>query len=111
MNVYNEILNLFIGNDKIRTWMNNPFLIENKVFATDGYALIAIQKDKINTEGVFSPDKTVLERVYPMKKEFEQVISFNKLSEIIKLVPRIDEVIEKDETHECNDCNGSGKVS
>lgn len=115
MNVYNKILNLFIGNDKIRTWMNNPFIIENKVCATDGYALIAMSKNKINTEVFFSPDKTVLERVYPlivqMKKEFEQVISFNNLSEIIKLVPLIDEVIEKDETHECNDCNGSGEVT
>lgn len=111
MNVYNEILNLFINNGYYYDFRNEVFLIGDKVFATDNVALIAMSKDKINTEGIYSPKKDVLEGVYPMKKEFKQVISFSQLSEMMKLVPIIDEVIEKYETTKCNECDGSGEVT
>ena len=102
---------MFIGHGRYREWMKEVFLIDNKVFATDGFALIAMPKDKINTEGVWSGEKTVLGSIYPMKKEFEQVISFSQLSEMMKLVPLVDEVVEKDETAECKECDGSGEVT
>lgn len=111
MNVYNEILNLFIDKGHCNDFRNEVFLIGDKVFATDSVALIAMSKDNINTDGVFCPQKNVLGSIYPMKKEFEQVIPFSQLSEMMKLVPIIDEVIEKDETTKCNECDGSGEVT
>jgi hypothetical protein len=111
MNIYNEILNMFTRSEDLSSWMSAPFVIGNKVFATDNNSLIAMHEYKVDTQGMCSQENERLRDVYPINEKCLEVITFNALSKYMDKVPLIDEFVEKDETVECAECDGSGDVT
>lgn len=109
MEKYNEILNLFVGKD-CREWMRNPFVIGNKVFATDGHMLVAFDSSRVDCSKVEAQDKNKLNRVYPKKDNCSHHISYTLLSEHINKIVKVPEISTNEEEIKCHECDGEGEV-
>lgn len=101
-NIYNEILKLFIGeNEDI---YKKPFLKGNKVIASDGYGLVAFDKNLINCSNILELEKTL--SFFPVEQKFEKIFSYEEVQKWIDEIPI--ETIEHG--IECEECEGDGLV-
>jgi hypothetical protein len=103
MNKYQEILNLFVSEDKMRDWMLTPFVVGNKVIATNGWALVAFDKSKIDCSSLRILDKSKLNGTYPLEENINSHNTVDFLKECFLKVPLVDDY--------CNECKGSGEVT
>jgi hypothetical protein len=109
MKINDEILRKFcISKEKIRPAMMNPFVIQDTVYATNGYIAIAIPKDYAEEDYSDNPVMDKLPTFFNPIKLFDNPYKIN-LCETVKNLPKepIYEVIEN--TEECPDCYGSGE--
>lgn len=124
MNKYKKVLNLFVSNDELRPWMQNPFTIKDKIYATNGYALVVFDLvtfvcnnynttlNKITDIPIiyqFEEDK--LNGVYPLENNLNNTYSINFLKKRFKNVPLIDDFDEEKKIDICTECGGTGVVT
>ena len=112
MNKYQEILNLFVSTDELRNWMMRPFIINSKVFATNGWALVAFDVTNLKVlgdVGYYKEDK--LNGVYPLEHNLDNKYSIDYLKECFKSVPLVEDFDEEEKEDTCDECNGSGEVT
>ncbi len=105
---YEEILELFVGNDELRPQMNTPFEIDNYVYSTDAHTLIRVKKELVKQD--YSSNKTISSAENFIAKKYPCSISVEELKGHISEIPLIDEVEFIDNSVECNECNGCGEV-
>lgn len=102
---YTELLNLFVNDDEMREWQNNPFRIGDKAIATDAFTMVIINAD-------LTPDVQELtdynhENVLSVIPETGGVlgkIDIKDIRSIIKECPKVDV------TKTCDCCEGEGEV-
>ena len=103
-NKYHELLKIFTGGNDIREWMRTPFLVGDKVCATDGKCIIAVPK--FTDEFKDRTEKT--KGVYPLWSNCNTRIELSKLRDAIANVPLLDCYDENETT--CGACSGEGEV-
>lgn len=110
MNTHLEILKTFTGNYPLRTIFDEPFLIENTVYATD--ARIMAWTSSVNVEKEIKPYEKPENIINVIPKERNQnfEIKLNTLKEIFDNAPMIDEVEIIGGYVECSECDGDGEV-
>lgn len=102
-----NIIKSFLRNDNYRPILNKPFEINGKIYATDSYCLIRVDKDKCdfilephdtppNCESVV-PSENINILIDVAKNDFEQYKTEDETSEI-------------GDDIECDTCNGFGEV-
>jgi hypothetical protein len=107
MKKYKEILKMFCSNDMIRYWMKDPFIMGDKVIATDGVFLVAVDKDGLDYNQLSSDYVSKVSKSYPMDYNMNFPISVEELKSLLSAVP----LIEEEETKPCDECNGVGEVT
>lgn len=105
--VYDQILGMFISEDDFRLWMATPFLIGDKVAATDGHSLVTMP-NKGNLEYDDRSDKT--RAVYPVKSNCNAKFTVQQFHDALSKVPLIDGYDEKNKFDYCEECSGAGEV-
>ena len=111
MKPYEEILKLFINPSEIRDWLQKPFIINNKIIASDGFILCSFDKKNIsNTDQISVYPGEKLNGVYPLKHTMKQTISVDLLKDCLKKVPSVDVFETTNKTTQCVECNGDGRV-
>ena len=111
MNNYQKILNLFVSTDEMRNWMQRPFVINSKIHATNGYALVAFDIIKLKEPidfGAYNEEK--LTGVYPLEHNLDNTYTIDYLKECFKKVPLVEDFDKEEKEDTCNECNGSGEV-
>ncbi len=110
MNTHLEILKTFTGNDPLRPVFNEPFMIENTVYATD--ARVMAWTPSVNIEQEIKPYERPenIIKVIPetQNKNFE--IKLSKLKKVFDNAPMIDEVEIIGGDVDCPECDGEGEV-
>jgi len=111
MNKYQKILNLFVSTDEMRNWMQRPFAINSKIYATNGYALVAFNitnlKELIDF-ATYNEDK--LTGIYPLEHNLDNTYTVDFLKECFKKVPLVEDFDEEEKEDICIECDGSGDV-
>lgn len=105
--VYEEILSWFTSNDLLIDWMIKPFLVGDKVVATDAHCLVAVPNitDRSRTD---RSEKT--KGVYPYEPNLSIEFSLEIFKDALQKVPVIDGFDEETKTIKCDECSGSGEV-
>jgi len=107
-NVYEEILNLFVGKrGDCNEWMEKPFTDLSKVMATNKISFVAVPKERVETHHIELIGKT--KGVYPCLHTCEKEITLHRLQEAMKQVPLVDE-LDNHKAYKCKECNGFGQV-
>lgn len=112
MNKYQKILNLFVSTDELRSWMQTPFIIDDKAYSTNGWALVAFDLKNLTEIGefrAFNADK--LSGVYPLEQNLDKTYSIVDLKELFKKVPQVEDFDEEEKEDTCEECSGSGEVT
>ena len=108
-----KVLNLFTDKDEdIRTEFKTPAIIGNKIYATDAYTLVCVDK-KILPD--FKSDNKNFPKsapeIFPKKPNQSKFILLRDLETAIYGIPLIDEIIEDESGVEvCKECLGGGEV-
>ena len=110
MNNHLEILKTFTGNDPLRPIFDEPFLIENTIYATD--ARIMAWTASVNVDKEIKPyDKPEnITKVIPTEINQDFEIKLNTLKGIFDNAPMIDEVEVIGGDVDCPECDGKGEV-
>jgi len=106
-NVYCDLLNLFKSPyDSFRKWQSTPFLIGDKVYATDSRVIIFFDKNLLNKDAVAYPlgvlESSIVVKSIPEKKDKVSI----KTSELKKSFDDNDGYGNKI----CNSCKGESVV-
>ncbi len=112
MNKYQEILDLFVSKDQLRDWMTRPFIINNKIFATNGWALVSFNLTNLKVlgdVGYYKEDK--LNMIYPFEPNLDNTYSIDYLKECFKSVPLVEDYDEEVKESLCDECDNSGVVT
>ena len=113
MKDYDKILNLFTSNNstEIRQWHCKPFLIGNKLIATDGYSLVSFNKSNIEfVDNIPTYTKEKLNGVYPLEHHMKQTISIDLLKKCFEKIPLADSFKTTTTNLDCDECEGDGEV-
>lgn len=110
-NKYNKALEMCTDNKSTRAWMQKPFFIEDKVYATNSYIMLIVPKAK--TDGIpplegYEHDPYEIIKVVPEEHESVLKLSIQQVRDLLKKAPQIEEVIPP--TMVCPDCDGEGEV-
>lgn len=106
-NTIHEVFYQFVGNDELRPNMHAPFEADGIVYATNAFSVIYTEKENCD----FDYNENSIPRikdVLPSQNNTNQLIEL-KLSEFEKYLTEI-ETSTKEESYECNECNGFGMV-
>lgn len=102
----NKVLNLFVGDNEPKEWMNHPNEYQGNIYATNGAMIARISKDK--TEKVYPAlDKASLSSVFP-KPSTHKIIALQK-SDFEKF-KTADELNQIGLDIDCAECRGHGIV-
>jgi len=98
---YYKILNLVLNKNK-GNWMDNPFIISDRVYATDGMILISFDINKVtNNLSVFDIYKEEkLRGIYPFDVNINKTYTIDLLKNNLSKVPLSVKCEECDETTE-----------
>lgn len=104
-----KLLDLFVyrENDGIRNEIRQPYLKNNRVCATDSYAMIRITKNYFSDETFAKIDGYDIkwpELTKPVN------LSISMIDMAIENLPMVDVCTEEDVTEDCPDCDGTGNV-
>jgi len=111
MKNYNEVLEVFKGNEELREWLNKPFYIGEIAMATDSYSMCIV--DKNLTDGFIETDyknKDKLMSIIPKDVNVNKPISKDVLLIAINSAPLVDETKLVGKDVECSECLGEGYV-
>jgi len=110
---YDNILQLFVGNDEYREHFNVPFIIDNFVYATNCHELIRFPKENstyINTINL-NAIKSVKELFSNIKElKNKNTLAVEDLESDIDSIPLVDEFSNTNTNGKCNECDGDGTV-
>lgn len=109
---YEKILDLFVSKDEMRDWMCKPFIIEDKIFSTDGTILVAFDKNNINdlSSIPIAPAKRT-ENIYPLEINLNKEITISHLKDCFKKVKVVEDYDIIENKTECDECDGKGTVT
>ena len=112
-NINLSTIRSFCSDDKyFKKWMNNPFIIDNDIYATDGKILVKFKgcvKDFPEiTDHIDNPSKII--NVFNDNPCGYIKISIDKLDSLLNTITPVDEIIYEDKEVECDDCEGHGTV-
>ncbi|WP_333661549.1 hypothetical protein [Chishuiella changwenlii] len=106
-NTLHEVFYQFVGDDQLRPNMHAPFEVEGVVYATNAYSVIYTEKK--NCDFDYNQNSIPqIKNVLPSQTNTNQLIDL-KLSEFEEYLTEI-ETSFKEESIECNECNGYGEV-
>ena len=100
-----QILRENCSEDEMRGWMRNPFVIGDRVYATDAYVLLSINKDATNvsSDQIENPERIL--KFIP-KENCNHSFGIKKMSQAIYNIKK-----EKLwNTKRCDECCGEGEV-
>lgn len=112
-NINLSTIRSFCSDDKyFKKWMNNPFIIDNDIYATDGKILVKFKgcvKDFPEiTEHIDNPSKII--NVFNDNPCGYIKIFIDKLDSLLNSINPVDEIVYEDKEVECDDCGGYGRV-
>lgn len=108
MNLYNEILKRFTGDD-FREWMQKPFLIGDHAYATDAHVMVIVPKDRVTgINELERGDPEFVLKVIPAERNMNSDVPVEVLKAAIEKAPLVDEM--KETKTECKECDGAGEV-
>jgi hypothetical protein len=108
---YDEVLNMFIGDDELRPWMQKSFEYNGFAMATDAHSMIVIDR-KLAGE-VPASDYKQLDKVFsiiPTDININRVFALSELYLAIEKAPLKDEYETTGKYVECSECDGEGYV-
>lgn len=103
----NLIFDLFTNTDELRPVMLKPFELNNKIYATDGFTMIRINKNDCDFEINNELKPPNCEAVIP-EENMNIILNFNK--EMFEQYKTEDEYTYIDKDIKCPTCYGSGEV-
>lgn len=110
--IYSNILNLYIGNDELRDWINKPFFIENLAIATNAHELVFFDKKLSEIEldvcGNINP-QLILNNI-PKHRNQEYKLNIFEIEECLKNAPKVDILKTVGKDVKCTECEGNGQV-
>lgn len=102
-----ELLSLFSAEDnELRPWMNEPFLVDGCVCATDSHIYIRIKADALN--GEYSQRGRGL--VNWPDGNCSYIVTAKAIDNVLCRLPRVPEFKTTGENIPCSECNGAGEV-
>lgn len=116
MNKYLEILQIFVGKDRLRPPLTVPNIGDKYASATDGHALVFFDKrllpdnttfETVLGEGLIYPD---IDRFTKMKEICNNILDLEKVNSVLSNCPLIEDCDEEEKEEECTECDGSGEV-
>lgn len=120
-----KLLNLFIGDDELRPWMNKPFFQDGFTYSSDAHIAIAIPQNL----GYEVLEKPNIGRVFTADNPCNILVDIEEIKATMNInIPNIEEVITKytncvscngeggeecnlDHWHDCEDCDGDGEIT
>lgn len=108
-NNYDKILDIFTYKEKVnpKEWGRLPFVIDEKVYASDFNSLVFFNKEKCSE---YETLKLNVSGVIPKEINQSFIIKVSELKEAFIKIPLIEGYEIKGEDIECEDCNGDGEV-
>jgi hypothetical protein len=106
-NTLSEIFNSFVSKDKFKPVLNKPFELNDRIYATDAYSLIRINKK--DCDFTVQPEDSApnCEAVIPIEN-MNQLLTIDK--DFFEQYKTEDELTELGEDVECETCDGFGEV-
>lgn len=109
------IFDLFTDKENYREVLKRPFRIGDVVYASTGYRIIGIDagllKGEYSGDNVPEVIRGAIERYNATLLNCNRTVTAGQLERALASVPRVEEVIENDETEECPECHGRGVVT
>ncbi len=105
--ILNEIFNSFVSKDMFKPVLNKPFEINDKIYATDSYSLIRINKKDCDFTVQPVDSAPDCEAVIPIEN-MNQLLTIDK--DFFEQYKTEDELTEIGENVECKICDGFGEV-
>lgn len=104
-NQHQILLETFCSKDEMRPWMTKPFVIGNKILATDAHVLIELPYS--GTEHKEDPEITAkLKHLYPFEQNMECHFDAQALQKILDTAPKVPKYATKEgECPECDEWN------
>lgn len=100
-----DVFSMFCGTDEMRPFMLNPFVVGNKTYATDAYALVRCDNDKINFEFENNEKPPNVESAIP-EPNTSEIIDIDSVD--WRSLMNKDEMIGDGQEVECGNCGGEG---
>jgi len=110
INVYDQILNLFVSKDDLRDWMLTPAFTGNLVFATDGSAAVFLDKSQCSLDYPLYKEKEDIHQYLLPESNQNLKIPVSDLVDFFGKVPLVAEEITTTSTERCSACDGYGEV-
>lgn len=111
-NLYSAILSIFVAKpESLRGWMEIPFLIGNKAYATDGHALVFFDSGlSSNLPEIEQKVAGDVLAVIPKERPIDFKISVSDILAAMGKAPIVEGFDIKKDTIDCDACNGYGEV-
>jgi len=110
--VYVNVLNLYVGNDELRSWINEPFFIENLAIATNARELVFFDKNlsekELNVCGNENP-QLILNNI-PEQRNKDYKLNIEEIETYLKNAPKVDVLKTVGKDVKCTECDGDGQV-
>ena len=117
MGKYQKIIDLFVSNEpqtwvtETNAWAQKPFIVDSKIYATDGVVLVSFDSQKIkNIDNVYRCDESKLNIFKEsFKSNINTTYSLRFLKHCFEKVPLVKCFDEKKK--DCAECDGTGEVT
>jgi len=110
--VYGDVLNLYVGNDEYRNWLNEPFFIGNLAIATNAHELVFFDKNlsekELNVCGNENP-QLILNNI-PEQRNQDYKLNIEEIETYLKNAPKVDVLKTVGKDVKCTECDGDGQV-
>jgi hypothetical protein len=104
-----EIISVFLDKNSERDLYGEPFKNDERICATCGTALIAIDKNRCegNYKVLETPD---IKKYLLMETNRQETLLLPELEQMMNTAERIEETVTSGENIKCTECDGSGEV-
>lgn len=110
--VYEDVLNLYIGNDEYRNWIFEPFFIGNLAIAMNAHELVFFDKNlsekELNVCGNENP-QLILNNI-PEQRNQDYKLNIEEIETYLKNAPKVDVLKTVGKDVKCTECDGDGQV-
>lgn len=110
--VYYNILNLYIGKDELRDWINKPFFIGNLAIATNAHELVFFDKklSEIELDVCGNTNPQLILNNIPEQRNTEYKLNIEEIETCLKNAPKVDILKTVGKDVKCTKCDGEGQV-